>query len=482
MCSITYLSHAQGSHCNMNGNLMVYTNYDGGPLNIDVDVDIPNLKIGVVSYEAVTITITGAYKNNVTGVHYAGYNSNNNHCSVTIPATTITGVSSTITSIVFAPPVTLTNSNGYGSIICAYSCNTTTSQGGCNTVDQVEAYMGNFFSLPANSLYAHRVQYGCWTGTQSVLAGGDCCASISGLTVTARPVDESCKDQCDGAVLAGAAGGNPPYNFTINSSSNLNNLCAGNYTLVGTDALLNTANQNVTVGSFGPAKPAGDSIQEFCGASTVKELTTTGSNIRWFENDTTSTELDSNLNLLDGRVYYASSTINGCESSERLKVSVVIYAGDLSVHMINKSLVANAQNVSYQWIDCSDNQPIIGANLKSFTPTVNGNYAVIITENACSDTSDCIRVEFVGISMNTLQKSLVIYPNPSKGHINIKYNADWKGGEVIVSSLNGQELFRKTLNNSAGTEQFQLNLAPGLYFIGVQKEKLSSGLFKLRIE
>src|SRR6185436_6148800 len=65
------------------------------------------------------------------------------------------------------------NSNGYGSIICGYSCNNNTNQGGCNTVDQIEAYFLGYFS--GSTLYAHKVQYGCWTGTQSVSVGGNCC-------------------------------------------------------------------------------------------------------------------------------------------------------------------------------------------------------------------------------------------------------------------------------------------------------------------
>ena len=66
--------------CNPSGNLMVFTNYDGGNLNIDVDVNIPNLKIGVVSYEGTAITISGTFAGNVTSVAYAGFNSTNPHC------------------------------------------------------------------------------------------------------------------------------------------------------------------------------------------------------------------------------------------------------------------------------------------------------------------------------------------------------------------------------------------------------------------
>ena len=45
--------------CNPNGNLLVYSNYDGGTLNISVDENIPNLYIGITTYEAVAIDLAG---------------------------------------------------------------------------------------------------------------------------------------------------------------------------------------------------------------------------------------------------------------------------------------------------------------------------------------------------------------------------------------------------------------------------------------
>ena len=177
---ITVILSAQTIICNSNGNSMIFTNYDGGYLNINVDVNIPNLKIGVVSYEGTIITLSGTYVNNVTAVSYAGYNSNNNHCGSSINTSIVGAPVTATTSIVLNPPVTLANSHGSSEIICGYSCSTTTSQGGCNTVDQIEAYFLNYFS--GNLIYAHKVQYGCWLGTQNVSAGGTCCGLTTNLS------------------------------------------------------------------------------------------------------------------------------------------------------------------------------------------------------------------------------------------------------------------------------------------------------------
>ncbi|HLP19521.1 MAG TPA: LamG-like jellyroll fold domain-containing protein, partial [Chitinophagales bacterium] len=107
--------------CSANGNVIVFTNYDGGTLNINVDVNIPNLKIGVVSYEPVEINLTGAYAGNVTRVIRAGFpNTNNQHCNPNVPATVINGPVPANYSIYDIPASTLNNPNGYNfGIICA---------------------------------------------------------------------------------------------------------------------------------------------------------------------------------------------------------------------------------------------------------------------------------------------------------------------------------------------------------------------------
>ncbi|CAN5137378.1 hypothetical protein BH09BAC5_BH09BAC5_15890 [soil metagenome] len=165
---------AQTSVCDTTGNIIIYSNYDGGVLNINVDQNIPNLKIGICTYEPVTINITGTYVANVTEVRYAGYVSTNNfHCSNSPSTTTITGVPANITSVNFLPAATLNNPNGYTSIVCNYSCSTTTNQGGCNTPDQIVSY----FVLSMGGIFrSHLTQYGCWNVNDYFVSdGGNCC-------------------------------------------------------------------------------------------------------------------------------------------------------------------------------------------------------------------------------------------------------------------------------------------------------------------
>jgi hypothetical protein len=169
-----FVAKSQNAVCDSTGNFIVYSNYDGGTLRLSVDVNIPNLQIGIVSYEDDSVVIGGPYASNVTKVVYAGYyNSSNVHCTPNISMKGVYGVSSNIVSINFMPVATLSNPNGDGNIICNYSCNASTNQGGCNTPDQIVDYFYNQF--PGSKMYYHYTQYGCWSGSYLVSGGGNCC-------------------------------------------------------------------------------------------------------------------------------------------------------------------------------------------------------------------------------------------------------------------------------------------------------------------
>ena len=176
---LAFSSSAQNTFCNPNGTVAIFSNYDGGVLHINVDQNIPNLRIGIVSYEDDSVIISGTFVNNVTAVLYAGYyNSGNVNCATNVGVKGVYGVSNSIVTIVSMPTANYNNNNGWPQIICNYSCSTTTNQGGCNTPDQVVAYFNQQFGTTNSDVLFHFTQYNCWTtnSTYAISAGGNCCA------------------------------------------------------------------------------------------------------------------------------------------------------------------------------------------------------------------------------------------------------------------------------------------------------------------
>jgi hypothetical protein len=77
----------------------------------------------------------------------------------------------------------------------------------------------------------------------------------------------------------------------------------------------------ITIESTTPA-PTGNSNQTLCSGATVADLTVTGTNIQWYTANTGGNALVSTAVLANGVTYFASQTVNGCESSTRLAVTV----------------------------------------------------------------------------------------------------------------------------------------------------------------
>lgn len=163
--STVFTVRAQGV-CNPAQNIIIYSNYDGGTLNINIDENIPNIQIGLCSYETLTVNISGTYAGNVTKVLYAGYNDGG--------TTSVSGVPGAIVDILTYPPVYLADPDGNPYMVCAYECDTAYVPGGCNTVDQATDY---FLTELTGGLRYSYYQYGIWSGTYYFSDGGNCCYS-----------------------------------------------------------------------------------------------------------------------------------------------------------------------------------------------------------------------------------------------------------------------------------------------------------------
>ncbi|KGO86723.1 hypothetical protein Q765_08825 [Flavobacterium rivuli WB 3.3-2 = DSM 21788] len=70
--------------------------------------------------------------------------------------------------------------------------------------------------------------------------------------------------------------------------------------------------------------PVADATQTFCGAGVIAGLMATGTDIKWYENATGGIALVDDVALVNGEIYYASQTANGCESETRTPVTVVL--------------------------------------------------------------------------------------------------------------------------------------------------------------
>lgn len=103
---------------------------------------------------------------------------------------------------------------------------------------------------------------------------------------------------------------------------------------------------------------------------------------------------------------------------------LVLELQDTGVMNINGVLVAleDDPNTTYQWVDCDNSfTPVSGAVDSSFLPPSNGNYAVILTNGSCSDTSACVLYEEFRIEEGrSTDNWITFYPNPTTGTIYLR--------------------------------------------------------------
>lgn len=391
--------------CNPNGNIVIFSNYDGGYLNINVDVNIPNLKIGVVSYEAVEVTFSGAFVNNITGIEYAGFNNGSNtSCGGNIATTTFNGAPGGVTpNIEFVPPVTYNDPNGYMYIDCGYSCGSG-NQGGCNTAAQIYDYFATVFS---GTVYTHETQYGCWSGTQNLSDGGNCCAAPPG---PATP---------------------PVANFSISDDE----ICVGdciNFTDLST---------NVPTSwqwDFTPNQPNTSTDQNPTGICYTAPGT-----------------------------YQVTLIATNADGSDTITQALTVYDVNTNVSVNGIILTSAAANATYQWINCATNLPVAGATSASFTPSANGSYAVVVTQNGCSDTSACTAITTVGLDQLTVNNLIAISPNPSKGVFVLYDQQSALSGQLVtVSNVLGETVYATSIKDTKTTIDLS-SAKDGVYFVTV---------------
>ncbi|MEI6853028.1 MAG: hypothetical protein WCL06_09300, partial [Bacteroidota bacterium] len=72
------------------------------------------------------------------------------------------------------------------------------------------------------------------------------------------------------------------------------------------------------------AAPTGTASQVLCAGATVADLTATGTTIQWYAASSGGTALSGSTALANNTHYYAGQTLNSCESSTRLDVTVTL--------------------------------------------------------------------------------------------------------------------------------------------------------------
>lgn len=174
----------------------------------------------------------------------------------------------------------------------------------------------------------------------------------------------------------------------------------------------------------------------------------------------------------NGVTYYASTdtettvltNAEGCDSIITLDLTIINV--DNTVSVSGNTLTANQSGATYQWYDCETRKPMAGGTSQSFTPSGSGNYQVVVTNGMCSDTSDCMTIEIVGIQdLASKTSSILVFPNPAKDEVFVAINST-ELLDYTIYDMKGQMIQSGTLESNGRINI--THISTGIYFVRVK--------------
>ena len=245
-----------------------------------------------------------------------------------------------------------------------------------------------------------------------------------------------CNGNSNGSATIEVMGGTGAYTYLWSPSggtqASATDLAAGIYEVIITDDNGCTTTQEVTITE--PAvvlPPAIISPQEFCIAAdaTIDNLEIEGVQIKWYATADAVTELPTDTVLANG-TYFASQTIDGCESQERASVEVIINdilptpVGAPNQQFEEGATIADlvVEPVTVTWYATYENAVDNVDALSTSEVLVNGAtyYAVVVATDECSSLPFAVTVNVTAGIENFQKDTIEYYPNPVEDYLRIK--------------------------------------------------------------
>ena len=171
-------------------------------------------------------------------------------------------------------------------------------------------------------------------------------------------------------------------------------------------------------------------------------------------------------------IYYENFTGSaGCDSIVKMDLTPAL---STNVLQFGNSLAASQSNAVYQWLDCNGYSPLAGEVSQNFVPFYTSSYAVAVTYNSCTDTSNCYSVIVGYAGGQNVTDAIRISPNPASDLLFISNVKTATSFEIF--SVTGQKMWNdKIYSNQKIDISF---LAKGVYVIKM-KDAFSQRVYRL---
>ena len=234
-----------------------------------------------------------------------------------------------------------------------------------------------------------------------------------------------------------------------------------------------SARKEILVTVNDPNPPTGNATQDFCSAQnpTISNIILIEQNVKWY--DAIGTLLPPTTPLVDGKTYYATQTVNGCESTQKIAITVSITNGGIQAKDFSKAfcndttantkadnlnnykgnLITNPANYTFEFSD-ANNQVV--QNPSNINLNIGANLFTVKVSNSLG----C----FVFVKL-----TLTLNPKPI---LNLPTDVEFCNGQsATLNAGNGFSSYEWRKDNSAtviSTDQILVISEAGKYFLKVK--------------
>jgi hypothetical protein len=171
------------------------------------------------------------------------------------------------------------------------------------------------------------------------------------------------------------------------------------------------------------------------------------------------------------------SNLSTCTQQVNITIIVNPAPPTPSVLYQGGQLICLSPGYMYQWF--LNGTPIPGATQQTYTPTVNGQYWVVITDSigGCGAMSSPGTVyDIQAIEEQDLIFNSTLYPNPSNGLFTLSYYSD-EMTEIKITNTLGELIYSEKVNRSSNQIKKKIDISrqtKGIYFLQINSSTASA--------
>jgi len=337
---------------------------------------------------------------------------------------------------------TITDTDSYAVIVTQNGCSDTSS-----CVDYCFPTASSIAETACGSYTAPSGQVFTSSGMiMDVISNAAGCDSVITIDLTVNPLDLTLS-MTENIVTANATGATYQW-INCSTNSTLMGETNQNYTIMDNDSYAVIVTQNGCSDT--------SACVNFCTATSSSFTETVCGNY---------VSPSGQMYITSGTVIDTISNTLGCDSIITIDLTVIEL--DLTTTLTENVMTSNAPGATYQWLNCSNNEVLTGETNQSYTILDLDTYAVIVTQNGCSDTSDCVAYAFSSVKETNFGSKIRMYPNPTENETQIDLGSLTEVS-IEVTDISGKVLY---FINNVEYSQITLNTTlfrQGVYFVNVK--------------